>query len=150
MTASDVECYSCRSLSGEKRISPGPIIYTGNHWVVEHAYPCAMLGWLVIVLKRHAEALHELSSAEFSELVQITEQLVQALRRSLHCEKEYVVCFSEAAHFNHIHFHVVGKMADLPGDLKGTAIFRMLQVSEQDAVPPEMVARFCERISALL
>jgi diadenosine tetraphosphate (Ap4A) HIT family hydrolase len=66
MTATD--CWTCRSLSGEKRISPGPTLCEGQYWVVDHAYPARQVGWLVIVLKRHAEALHELGDAEFEEL----------------------------------------------------------------------------------
>jgi diadenosine tetraphosphate (Ap4A) HIT family hydrolase len=56
-----MECLTCESNTGEKRISPGPTIYEGNYWLVEHAYPVKTIGWLVIVLKRHAEALHELT-----------------------------------------------------------------------------------------
>ena len=57
-----MECWTCKSNLGEKRISPGPTIYEGKYWLVEHAYPIKMIGWLVIVLKRHAEALHELTA----------------------------------------------------------------------------------------
>jgi hypothetical protein len=51
-----MECLTCKSNSGEQRISPGPTIYEGEYWFVEHAYPVKRLGWLVIVLKRHEEA----------------------------------------------------------------------------------------------
>jgi diadenosine tetraphosphate (Ap4A) HIT family hydrolase len=76
-----MECLSCRSISGEKRISPGPVIYEGTYWLVDHAYPTSHLGWLVIVLKRHAEALHELSREEFAELAEIQYKLAQVMRR---------------------------------------------------------------------
>ncbi len=36
------ECFTCQSISGEKRISPGPAIHEGNFWLVEHAYPCRL------------------------------------------------------------------------------------------------------------
>ena len=49
------ECWSCPSLSGERRISPGPFIHDGRYWMVDHAYPTRLPGWLVLVLKRHAE-----------------------------------------------------------------------------------------------
>lgn len=54
-------CFTCLSNTGERRISPGKTIYEGQHWLVEHAYPCGLVGWLVIVLRRHAQALHELT-----------------------------------------------------------------------------------------
>src|SRR5690348_12644608 len=63
-----MECWTCKSNTGEKRISPGPTIFEGNYWLVEDTYPIKILGWLVIVLKRHAEALHELTAEEFIEL----------------------------------------------------------------------------------
>ena len=53
------ECYSCRSISGTTRISPGPYIYKGQFWLVDHAYPTRLKGWLVLVLKRHAETRFE-------------------------------------------------------------------------------------------
>ena len=49
-------------------MSPGPVIQERDHWLVEHAYPSSLLGWLVIVLRRHAEALHELTEDEAREL----------------------------------------------------------------------------------
>jgi hypothetical protein len=30
-----MECYTCKSISGEKRISPGPTLYDGKFWLVE-------------------------------------------------------------------------------------------------------------------
>ena len=70
-----MECWTCKSNTGEKRISPGPTIFEGEYWLVEHAYPVKTIGWLVIVLKRHAEALHELTPEEFAELAQIQARL---------------------------------------------------------------------------
>ncbi|MFL5732867.1 MAG: HIT family protein [Chloroflexia bacterium] len=140
------ECYSCLSISGERRISPGPTIYAGEHWLVEHAYPVGMRGWLVIVLRRHAEAVHELSGEEFSELAGLVEKSAKALREHQGCEKEYVACFSEAEHFHHVHFHVIAKSAGLPPELAGPGIFRLLKVSEQEAVAPTEIRELCEQL----
>jgi diadenosine tetraphosphate (Ap4A) HIT family hydrolase len=142
----DVDCYTCKSTSGEKRISPGPTIYEGEYWLVEHAYPCGMTGWLVLVLKRHAEALHELTGAEFVELAKLQRCAATSLHRELGCEKEYVACFAEAAHFSHVHVHVVAKSKGLPEELRGPAIFRMLKVTEEEAVPRDTIREFCERL----
>jgi|SRR5215216_4255221 len=70
-----MECWTCKSNTGEKRISPGPTIFEGKYWLVEHAYPVKAIGWLIIVLKRHAEVLHELTAEEFTELAQIQVKL---------------------------------------------------------------------------
>jgi diadenosine tetraphosphate (Ap4A) HIT family hydrolase len=143
-----MECYSCQNISGERRISPGPTIHEGRFWLVDHAYPCGMQGWLVIVLKRHAEALHELSSAEIAELGLLLEKTGRALHETLGCKKEYVALFAEGEHFNHVHFHVVARPADLAPELKGPTIFKMLSVVEPEAVPPEEIMSFCEELQA--
>src|ERR1044071_1337325 len=113
-----MECWTCQSNSGEKRISPGPTIFEGQYWLGEHAYPVKAIGWLGIVLKRHKEALHELTPEEFAELAQIQARLIHFLYEELHCEKEYVSCYAEQEHFYHIHFHVFAKPPGLPDGLK--------------------------------
>jgi len=141
-----MECYTCKSTSGEQRISPGPTIYEGNYWLVEHAYPSKLKGWLVILTKRHVETLHELSKEEFAELAEISEKTTKILQETLNCEKEYSMCLAEAEHFNHIHFHIVAKPHDLPTELKGAKIFAMLKVEEQDAIPPAEIKELCEEL----
>lgn len=141
-----MECWSCKSNSGEKRISPGPTIFEGEYWLVEHAYPVKTLGWLVIVLKRHAEALHEFTAEEFSELAQIQHRLTRLLFEELNCEKEYVSCYAETEHFYHIHFHVFAKPPDFPDALKGGKSFALLKVTLEEAVAPAEVISFCESL----
>jgi diadenosine tetraphosphate (Ap4A) HIT family hydrolase len=139
-----MECWTCRSNTGEKRISPGPTIFEGNYWFVEHAYPVKILGWLVIVLKRHAEALHELTLEEFAELAQIQAKVIPLLHEELHSEKEYISCYAEMEHFRHIHVHIFARPADLPEELKGGHSFALLKVTPEEAVPPNEVISFCE------
>jgi diadenosine tetraphosphate (Ap4A) HIT family hydrolase len=141
-----MECYSCKSLSGELRISPGPTIYSGTYWVVEHAFPSKLKGWLVIVLKRHAEALHDLSSEEFVELAELQERTVRLLHAELDSEKEYLMCLAEAEHFKHIHVHVVPKPRGLPEELRGTAIFSLLKVGDSDILPVDAIKHFCNQM----
>jgi len=139
-----MECWTCKSNTGEKRISPGPTIFEGKYWLVEHAYPVKRIGWLVIVLKRHAEALHELAAEEFAELAQIQAELIRLLYEELHCEKEYVSCYAELEHFRHIHVHVFARPADLPDELKGGNSFALLKVAPEEAVPSSEIVVFCE------
>ncbi len=139
-----MECWTCKSNTGEKRISPGPTIFEGQYWLVEHAYPVKTIGWLVIVLKRHAEALHELTTEEFTELAQIQSKLIRFLYEELHREKEYVSCYAETEHFYHIHFHVFAKPSNLPDELKGGKSFALLKVTDEEAVPPNQIIAFCE------
>jgi len=139
-----MDCWTCKSNAGEKRISPGPTIFEGKYWLVEHAYPVKVIGWIVIVLKRHAEALHDLTAEEFSELAQIQAKLIPLLHKELGCEKEYVSCYAEMEHFRHIHFHVFARPANLPEELKGGGSFALLKVTPEEAVPPNEIILFCE------
>lgn len=139
-----MECWTCKSNTGEKRISPGPTIFEGKYWFVEHAYPVKTIGWIVIVLKRHAEALHELSAKEFAELGQIQARLIHLLYEVLECEKEYVSCYAEMEHFRHIHVHAFAKPHDLPEEWKGGKSFALLKVSAEEAVSPMETTAFCE------
>ena len=142
------ECRSCLSNGGECRISPGPPIYLSDFWQVEHAYPTRLSGWLVIVLRRHVEALHEVTAAEFRDFGLVLERTVRVLHEVLSCEKEYVACFAELEHFKHIHFHVIPRAADLRADLIGTKSFALLQVSESEAVSRAEIRSLCESLSA--
>lgn len=140
------ECLSCLGLDGTRRISPGPPIHIGEYWQVEHAWPSKLVGWLVIVLRRHATALHELGPAEFAELGSLLERTVHVLRRATGCAKEYVACYAEQRGFEHIHFHVVPRAYDMPEELMGAGSFDLLRVSVHDAADPRVVAAFCESL----
>ena len=99
---------------------------------------------MIIVLKRHAEALHDLTAEEFIELGQIQAWLTHLLFEELHCKKEYSVCFGEAEHFSHIHFHIFAKPHGFPEELKGGRSFALLKVTPEDAVPAREIIGFCE------
>ena len=140
------DCWTCASNSGKRRISPAGSVYEGTYWLVEHAYPAALLGWMVIVLKRHVAALHELSDVEFQELGRIQPALVAELSGTLRSEKEYVACFAEGEHFRHIHFHVVAVPKGIPSAMRGARSFQFLQINEDEAVKPQDVRDLCDAL----
>jgi diadenosine tetraphosphate (Ap4A) HIT family hydrolase len=137
-------CFTCLSNSGERRISPGATIFEGQYWLVEHAYPARRTGWIVIVLKRHAEAMHELTADEFGELGMIQARLMKVLYEATDCEKEYVACYAELEHFKHVHIHVFAKPRDLPKELLGGKSFEILHVSAEEAAPRNEIVEFCD------
>jgi diadenosine tetraphosphate (Ap4A) HIT family hydrolase len=118
----------------------------GEFWQVEHAYPSGLVGWLVIALRRHAVALHELTSGEFAEFGLILERTVRALHQTLGTAKEYAACYAEQNGFEHIHFHVVPRTADLPEEFRGAGSFAFLRVSRSGAADPDEIRRFCEAL----
>ena len=139
-------CLSCLSNSGEKRISPGEIIYNGNYWLVEHAYPTGLLGWIVIVLKRHLEELHCLTRDEWIELGEIYFSLLKAIKKILDPGKEYLCCFSEGEGFKHIHFHVIPKTESFDEMYSSSRSFMYLKVNEDESVNKESIIELCSKI----
>lgn len=145
----NTNCYSCQALRGERRISPGERIYDGRYWVIDHAWPTTLVGWMVLALRRHATALHELTADEFVEPGILTARAVQALHGETGCAKEYLACFAEAFHFNHIHIHIhiVPRAADLPHTVHAPRIFTLLQLNEGEQATEVAVQVFCARMA---
>ena len=140
----DLECRTCVSISGKKRISPGPTVYEGEFWIIEHAYPVKMTGWFVIILKRHIESLNDVRSEEFAELGRIQKKFIEMLYDELKCEKVYISCFSDDTHFKHILFHVFAKPKKLSRKLTGVDSFAMLKVSLKESVSPKDIIKISQ------
>jgi diadenosine tetraphosphate (Ap4A) HIT family hydrolase len=118
--------------------------------MVDHVYPTTYLGWLVILPKRHIEALHELRKEEFQELAEIEYKLVQVMCLDSAIQKEYLMCFAEGEGFHHVHMHVVPRPIDLPADLKGPHIFGLLAEDADHAVPAQALTAFCQEFTRKL
>jgi diadenosine tetraphosphate (Ap4A) HIT family hydrolase len=114
---------------------PSNAIWVSDGWRVAHSFNSALLGWLVVVPRRHVESIHELSDDESVELGQLLQQTSKALVEVLGCQKTYVMMFAEAAGFNHVHFHVVPRAHDLDADHRGSSIFEYLKRPESEWIP---------------
>jgi diadenosine tetraphosphate (Ap4A) HIT family hydrolase len=114
---------------------PSSAIWVTEAWRVAHSFNSALLGWLVVVPRRHIESIHELRDDESAELGRLLRHVSKALVEVLDCEKTYVMMFAEAAGFNHVHFHVVPRARDLDAELRGTSIFAFLKYPESDWIP---------------
>ncbi|OGH10906.1 MAG: hypothetical protein A2857_04690 [Candidatus Levybacteria bacterium RIFCSPHIGHO2_01_FULL_36_15] len=145
-----MECRTCLSLSGEKPLFPESRMYEGKYWVVEHAYPVSIKGWIVVMLKRHCEALHELTQDEFKELAFLQEKIAKTMHTILKSKKEYIACFAEGKGFNHLHLHLIAKPQDLPEEFKGSAVFSLLKVKEENISLREDIINLCKQIRKYL
>ncbi|MDW3652700.1 MAG: HIT domain-containing protein [Bacteroidia bacterium] len=143
-------CLSCKSNEGIKRISPGVQIFESEYWLVEHAYPCSLEGWLVIVLKRHCEEFHNLSREEFLELSHVQLAVIKAIHQYFHSEKEYIFCFAEAEGFKHIHFHVVPKTKDFDTQYQGAKVFHYLKTPKEKCVSQPRIKEICKELKAIM
>lgn len=123
------DCFNCRT-SALASLPPRESIVRTQHWRVGHAFNSTLAGWLVIAPILHVTALDELPAEAHAELGTLLGSLSAALRTVTGCVKTYVMQFSEAEGFEHLHVHVVPRTADHPADLKGPNVFGYLTDDE--------------------
>lgn len=114
------DCLSCQLLGKRDRgeAPPWDSIYRSGYWDLAHAYNTSYLGWLVLIARRHIEALDEMTFAEAADLGALLREVSQALKVYIGCQKTYVMQFAESADHPHVHFHIVPRMPDqAPGDI---------------------------------
>jgi diadenosine tetraphosphate (Ap4A) HIT family hydrolase len=144
------DCLVC-SENARTDLPPRERIVVTEHWRVAHAFDTSLRGWLVIDALPHVTALDELPPTAHTELGELLGRLSAALRAETGCEKTYVMQYSEAAGFEHLHVHVVPRMADLPEDARGTAVFRYLGPgAEGEHVGPDDRDAIALRLAARL
>ena len=121
-------CHSCERINDRDKgtAPPWDNIYRSEHWDVAHAYNTSWLGWTVLVLRRHVEAIDELSAEESADLGALLQQVSRALKLNTGCIKTYVMQFAEAASHPHVHFHVAPRMPDqAPEDISYKVLRRL-------------------------
>ncbi len=133
------DCLTCQALQEKIRLTDAPPVIDTNHWKVEHAYPTTVRGWLVLVPKRHCEAMHQLTPAELSEFARLLGLCSQALAAVLGAKKEYLMQFAEQKGFHHVHFHLVARMPDWPENLTGALVLSALGEKVKNPLPQEEV-----------
>jgi diadenosine tetraphosphate (Ap4A) HIT family hydrolase len=133
------DCLTCQALQEKIRLTDAPPVIETGLWKVEHAYPTSVRGWLVLVPKRHCEAMHQLTAAELSELVRLLGLCSRALAEVQGAKKEYLMQFAEQTGFHHVHFHLVARMPDWPANLTGPLVMSALGDRVRHPLPQEEV-----------
>ena len=124
------KCMSCQLMRKRDlgEAPPWDSIYRSDYWDVVHAYNTSYLGWLVLILRRHIEALDEMTFAEAADLGALIREASLALKRHTACQKTYVMQFAESADHPHVHFHIVPRMPDQAPDDIAYRVMRHLGV----------------------
>jgi diadenosine tetraphosphate (Ap4A) HIT family hydrolase len=135
MTESTSSCFTCKGNEMIDELGPSNAIWVTDGWRVAHSFNSTLLGWLVVVPRRHIESLHELSDRESIEFGRLLRRVSKALVDVVGCEKTYVMMFAEAPGFHHVHFHVVPRAHDLDEDHRGSSIFEFLKRPEPEWIP---------------
>jgi diadenosine tetraphosphate (Ap4A) HIT family hydrolase len=121
-------------------------IIRSDQWDVVHAYDTSLIGWIVLVPRRHIDAVDELTESEGHELSDLIRNVSSFLKRSLGCEKTYIMQFAEHPLHPHVHFHVVPRMPDIPKENMGANIFNYLIVDEALRVSEEDMNQLAQKL----
>lgn len=78
-------------------------------WLLRHADPIALEGWMMVASKSHLGGLDELPAEEQAELGVVLAEVARAVRAETGCERTYTISFNEAV--RHLHIHVVPRHA---------------------------------------
>jgi diadenosine tetraphosphate (Ap4A) HIT family hydrolase len=136
MTAVDVVpgCFPCDQ---QALISPAPredVVRT-DHWRVAVAFNVTLPGWLVVLPTAHLTSFTELSAEAADELGGLIRRLGIALEEVTGCVKTYLMQFSEAEGFAHLHLHLVPRLADHPADARGPRVFAFMTDDQAQWLP---------------
>lgn len=123
MPVDSAACYSCDRNSEFDRLPPRERVAADDLWRVAHRFDGDLPGWLVLLPRRHVTAIAELTDAEAASLGSWQVRLSRALTYVVGCSKTYIGQFGEAPGFEHVHFHVVPRPADLPAEQRGPRFF---------------------------
>lgn len=115
-------CFACNHQASSS-LPPREDVTHTDHWRVAHAFNSTLPGWLVINPTRHLTSFTELAPAAADELGGLVHRLSAALELVTGCTKTYLMQFSEADGFSHLHVHLVPRMPDHPADARGPKVF---------------------------
>ena len=145
-------CKTCELIS-RRDANNAPLwdcIYRTQLWDVVHHNSTTLPGWLVLVIRRHIGAIDELTSEEAIELGILLRQVSLALKETTGCIKTYVVQFAEMPEHQHVHFHVIPRMANQPENRRGTNVFGYSGVSEGERVSEEIMNEIAVKVQDIL
>jgi diadenosine tetraphosphate (Ap4A) HIT family hydrolase len=136
-------CYSCEH-NAQASLRPHEHIYDDGLWRVAHSFNSAWLGWLVLVLRRHAQSLGELTVAEADAFGRLVPAVSRALEDELDVPKAYVLFLAEQEGFDHVHVHVIARP---PEYARGIRVFDLLKRPSDEWVTALEMDRLAARIA---
>lgn len=119
-------------------------------WDVVHCDNTSLLGWIVLVVRRHVAALADLTDSEAAAVGPLVRDVSRALHAQVGCEKTYVAQFAEHPQHRHVHVHVVPRPRGLADDEVGPGIFKFLGVDAASRVSESEMNRFAAGLRTAL
>jgi len=142
------DCVTCE-LIARRDAGNAPLwdsIHRTAYWDVVHSFNTSLLGWLVLVSRRHIAAVDEMTETEAIELGKLIRQVSIILKEEVGCAKTYVVQFAEAEGHPHVHFHIIPRMPDQADEFRGPRIFQRLGVPDEARVSEAAMNDLAERV----
>jgi diadenosine tetraphosphate (Ap4A) HIT family hydrolase len=130
------DCYACDQWSTGS-LPPREEVVRTDHWRLAHAFNSTLPGWLVLLPTRHVESFTALAPEAAAELGPLVQRVSAALEVVTECVKTYLMQFSEADGFRHLHLHLVPRSADLPESLRGPKVLGYLTDDQSRWLPAE-------------
>lgn len=127
-------CFACGH-QGADSLPPREDVAHTDYWRVAVAFNSTLPGWLVVIPTRHVTAFTELTPAAADELGGLVLRLSAALEAVTGCVKTYLMQFSEAEGFAHLHVHLVPRMPNQPAHARGPGVFTYLSDNESTWLP---------------
>jgi diadenosine tetraphosphate (Ap4A) HIT family hydrolase len=127
-------CLPCDQ-QAEVALPPREDVVHTEHWRVAHAFNSTLPGWLVLLPTRHVASFTELTPEAADELGGLVRRLGAALEAVTGCVKTYLMQFSEAEGFSHLHLHLVPRLPDHPTDALGPRVFAYLTEDQSQWLP---------------
>lgn len=139
-------CYSCEH-NAQLALRPHEQIFDDGLWRVTHSFNSTWLGWLVLVLRRHARSLGELTADEAAVFGWLVPALSRVLEAELQVPKAYVLFLAEQEGFDHLHVHVIARP---PEYARSIHVFQLIQRPSDEWVSAADMDEFAERIGTRL
>lgn len=128
-------CFACDQQS-EPSLQPRDDVVHTDHWRVAHAFNSTLPGWLVLVPTRHVMSFTDLTPLAADELGGLVRRMSKALEQVTGSVKTYLMQFSEAEGYSHLHLHLVPRLPDHPEDARGPGVFAYMTDDESRWLPP--------------
>lgn len=118
-------CFPCDQQAAIS-LPPREDVLQTDHWRVAHAFNSTLPGWLVLLPTRHVASFTELTPEAADELGGLVRRLGAALEAVTGYVKTYLMQFSEAEGFSHLHLHLVPRLANHPEETRGPRVLAYL------------------------
>lgn len=127
-------CFPCDQQAAVSLPPRDDVVHT-DHWRVAHAFNSTLPGWLVLLPTRHVTSFTKLTPEAAGELGGLVSRLSTALETVTGCVKTYLMQFSEAEGFSHLHLHLVPRLPDHPEGARGPKVFAYLTDDQAQSLP---------------